>query len=324
MKKILISAAVVMLALSGCKKAANGGAASGEDRRESYYGTAALESKSDFANDSKDMMIAAEPESESVSQPEIDPAQLSEKLVYTASLTIQSLEFENAVTELKKLISSMNGIITYEETYDNNRYWYTTQESSGTRHMSMHVRVPSKSFDAFLNSLDGAGKVVSRSTNVVNISRRYNDVSVQIDALEIQQKRLLEMMEKAETIEEMILVESRLTEVQTQLNQMKTERSSMDTDVEYSTVTIQLDEVKMYNDSHPNFLKQIGDSFKEGFQSFFYSTGDLVLWLIYRLPYLIIAAIAFFLLKKAKIFVKLPKIHFGRKKKDSQNKSEEA
>lgn len=243
--------------------------------------------------------------------------QTSEKLVYTASLTVQTLTYEDAVRSLKELIRAKNGIISSEEEYDNDRYWYSSLESSGTRHLRLTVRIPTASFDAFLNEMEGSGKIISKSTNVVNITRQYNDVSVQIEALQKQEKRLLEMMDKAETIEDMIAVESRLTDVQAQLNSYMTQRASMDMDVEYSTVTISLDEVKVYTDSHPNFFGQLGESFTEGFKSFLYTGGEILLGIVYRLPYLILIGIAAFFAAKKKLWKKLPKISFRRKKKDS-------
>lgn len=309
MKKIMAVMMAVMLAGCGAKNGhvamyESGGA--GADSAYQSKPAAAYESKNDIADNESYQETS-----------ELTAEQTSEKLVYTGSLTIQTLEYENSVRALKDLIRAKNGIIASEEEYDNDRYWYSSLESNGTRHLHLTVRIPTASFEAFLNEMEGSGKVISRSTNVVNITRQYNDVSVQIEALQKQEKRLLEMMDKAETIEDMIAVESRLTDVQTQLNSFLTQRSSMDRDVEYSTVTISLDEVKVYTDSHPNFFGQLAESFTEGFKSFLYTGGEILLGIVYRLPYLILIGIAVLFAAKKKIWKKLPKISFRRKKKDS-------
>ena len=97
-----------------------------------------------------------------------------------------------------------------------------------------------------MNNMEGSGKVTNRSTNVENISRQYADNEAVITALRKQEERLLEMMDKAETIEDMIAIEARLTDVQTELNRKLSYKSSMDTDVEYSTVHLYINEVAEY------------------------------------------------------------------------------
>ena len=199
--------------------------------------------------------------------PAPDPSLLQEKLVYNGDLLIETLKYEESAAQLKELISSYNGIIEWQDEYDGNYNWYTG-ESSGTRTMTMTVRIPTEHFDAFMNAGDGVGKVISRSTGVTNISRQYYDTSVQIEALEKQQTRLLEMMDKAETIQDMIAVEQRLTDVQTQLNSLKTHRQSMDTDVMYSTVTVRLNEVKEYVHDNESFFERAGNAFISGWKNF--------------------------------------------------------
>ena len=54
------------------------------------------------------------------------------------------------------------------------------------------------------------------------------------------------MMEQAETIEDMLYIEDRLSDVQNELAMYKNELSEMDTDVQYSTVTLTINEVLEY------------------------------------------------------------------------------
>lgn len=64
------------------------------------------------------------------------------------------------------------------------------------------------------------------------------------------------MLKSADKIEDMITVEARLTEVQTELNKQKTLLSSMDMDVDYSTINLNIEEVLEYSQSQPG-QKQI-------------------------------------------------------------------
>ncbi|MBD5460261.1 MAG: DUF4349 domain-containing protein [Lachnospiraceae bacterium] len=176
-----------------------------------------------------------------------------EKLVYTCELSIETLEYEQCVNAIKNNISAFGGIIERESESDSARNWYYGDyvKTTGTRRLNMTVRIPSGKYYEFLASLEGTGKIVSKNSYVENISRRYYETDALIQSLEIQQQRLLDMMEQAETIEDMLIIESRLSEVQYQLNSARNSLSSMDTDVAFSTVTVLVDEVMEYTPQEP-------------------------------------------------------------------------
>ena len=62
---------------------------------------------------------------------------------------------------------------------------------------------------------------VSRQESIDDVTLQYVDLESHKKMLEEEQKRLLELMEKAETMEDIITIESRLTEVRYQLESME-------------------------------------------------------------------------------------------------------
>ena len=223
---------------------------------------------------------------------------LEEKLVYHCNLEIETLDYAATMTSVKETISKYGGIIQSESESDSGYEWYyeNYRKTSGTMHNYLEVRIPSKDYNNFLSELDGVGKVISKSTSVDNISQQYYDTTAQIEALQIQEKNLLAMLEKCETIEDMITVEQRLSEVQYELNNLQTTRRYMDMDVAYSYVNIGITEVMEYRqDSEPvkkntfvDRLKNTIVSTGRGFLSFL----EGLLFLIIRMaPYLIILVV---------------------------------
>ncbi|MDO5109888.1 MAG: DUF4349 domain-containing protein, partial [Erysipelotrichaceae bacterium] len=144
--------------------------------------------------------------------------------------------------------------------------------------------------------------------------------SAQIEALEKQQTRLLEMMDEAKTIEDMIAVEDRLSEVQYQLNSLKTNRESMDTDIAYSTISIVLREVRVYAEVNESFLQRLGNRLGNGFVKFGDDVQALILGFAGALPYLLVLAVILIVLKKTGVFsrlhIRMPKIF--RKKNQNE------
>ncbi len=224
-----------------------------------------------------------------------------EKLVYTCDLTIQTLDYENCVQTIKDNINTYKGIIESETENDEAYRWYYEDyvKKSGTRYLYLEVRIPSGKYYEFLDTLEGNGKIVSKSSFVENISKQYYETDAMIQSLEIQQDRLLEMMQKAYDIEDMITIESRLSEVQYQLSLYKNQLASMDSDVEYSTIKINVEEVMEYKQDEPmvktnTFLDRLKNTFAETWEFFLEMLEGMLFFAIRMLPIaLVVGVIAF-------------------------------
>lgn len=233
---------------------------------------------------------------------------LEEKLVYHCDLSIETLDYPATMSSVKATITKYGGIIQSESESDNGHNWYYEdyRKTSGTMYNYLEVRIPSKEYNNFLAELDGVGKIISKSTSVDNISQQYYDTTAQIEALQIQEKNLLAMLEKCETIEDMITVEQRLSEVQYELNSLQTTRRYMDMDVAYSYVNISITEVMEYRqDKEPVRRNTFADRLKNTFLSTgrgFLSFLEGLLFLVIRLsPYILIIAVICFVFFRNKI-----------------------
>jgi len=218
-----------------------------------------------------------------------------EKLVYTCDISIETTAFQNTVDQIKEMIKDYKGIIESQEDYENEAGSY--QNKYSTLVTNLTVKVPANDYENFLNDLKGKGKITHRNMNVTNISRSYYDTSATVEALEIQEKRLLDMMKQAKTIDDMIAVEKRLTEVQTQLNQNKTNLSAMDTEVAYSTITLNIQEVLEYKNNPEKrktnkFIDRLINELKDSWKGFLFFMENMLFLVIRLLPFAVFAGIA--------------------------------
>lgn len=231
---------------------------------------------------------------------------LEEKLVYHCNLALETLDYAGTMKSIKEAIAQYGGVIQSENETDSSYEWYYAdyQKTQGTMRNYIEIRVPSKNYDSFVSALDGVGKITSKSSSIDNISQQYYDTTTQIDALKIQEKNLLEMMEQCDTIEDMLTVQERLTTVQYELNRLQTSKRYMDVDVAYSYVNISIEEVMEFRVEEEPVKK---NTFADRLVNTIKSTGsgflmflEIVLFLFIRLfPYLvIIGIILFFALRK--------------------------
>ena len=301
MKKRFIGIATVIIALclSGCGSSSSGSASYAGEPKEAYgqvgNGYAAEEAAYDVAVETAEDAGGYMKEGDAAdNEGSALRAQDGQKIVYTGSLSIQTLEYDKSAASIRRKIKEAGGFSEAESENNNDYNWYRGSSGVGsTRYLSITARIPSEKFESFMDSLQGDGKVMNRSVNAENISQVYANKETYKKALEKEQERLLAMMAKAETIEDMIAVESRLSEVERQLNTYKTDLSAMDKDVQYSTIYINLEEVKRYSEETPtiSFAEKVKYAFEDAISSFKGFCEGIVLFIIRSFPFLILLAI---------------------------------
>jgi hypothetical protein len=106
-----------------------------------------------------------------------------------------------------------------------------------------------------------------------------------------------------DTIEDMITVQERLSEVQYQLNSLNTTKRTMDTDVAYSYVNISVSEVMEYSqDTTPTktntFLDRLKNTLSDTWTGFLAFLEWLLFLVIRLIPYIIIIGIICYIFRK--------------------------
>ncbi len=329
MKKITRLAlllSLLLLFLSGCGCAADlsekssQAAASYEETEDSESLSAAAETKSVSGSSEGENAAASSQEEESSGD--------SRKLIYTADLNLETKDYDSDKKALEEKIESYQGLIQSESETDSDSSWYSDQSSGSLRYLYVTVLIPADDYQDFLEEASGLGHMTNRSQNVENISRQYSDNEQYIAALEKEEVRLQEMMDQADSIEDMIAVEERLTSVETELNQAKTAKSSMDQSLSYSTVYISLREVKEYKESGQ--AASLGEKLLKAVKGSVHFFGQVIEFLLYLLIYLL----PFAILAGIVLLIVFGSIHHAKKKKawkkaikenqtDQEKKSEE-
>lgn len=308
--KSCIMFAVLGSLLTGCgassstmsaeKAVSNSASYTAADSAGIAYGSDAYEEKAEAAGEVSDDSV-----SENQTQNLDSMTLLEEKLVYHCDLDIETLDYATTMASIKDTITKYGGVIQSENESDSGYNWYYEdyRKTGGTMSNYLQVRIPSAKYDSFLAELDGVGKILSKSTSVDNISQQYYDTTTQIEALQIQEQNLLAMLEKCETIEDMITVQQRLSEVQYQLNNLQTTKHYMDVDVAYSYVNIRVTEVMEYHyESDPvktnTFVDRLTNTLKSTGTGFLSFLEELLFLVIRLVPYLLIAAVICLIFRK--------------------------
>ncbi len=238
---------------------------------------------------------------ESPTVPEIQ----EEKLVYTSNISLEAEDFETANNTLHATINSLGGIIVSENAYNLGNVGY--------RSINITVRIPQENYDKFLTGLSETYNVVSLRNSVDNLTDVYYDNENRLRSYRVQEERLFAMLEKAETVEEMLQIESRLCDVQYQIESLTNTQKTIDNDVKYATFYIDLNEVTKYTAPTPKtFVDRFGDTVEESGEMFLDVLEGLLFTFIYLAPYLAITLV-FVLIVLIVVKITIKKARKGKK-----------
>ena len=210
------------------------------------------------------------------------------KLIKTVDLNVETKAFDEVMSTLEKQVVAMGGYIENMETYNGSTYSGYRSE----RNASMTIRIPKDKLDAFLNTVSDISNVVRRSENVDDVTLAYVDTESRRNALRTEQERLLELLAVAQSIDEIIMIEDRLSDVRYELESMESQLRTYDNKVDYSTVYLYVDEVKELTPVNEETVWQrIGGGFGESLKDIGNGFVELVIWFAVNLPYLAMGAV---------------------------------
>ena len=174
-------------------------------------------------------------------------------------------------------------------------YYDTSRGYSRNRSASYSLRIPSNRFSELMGNLSDLGNIPYSHTYTENVTAQYYDVQARVTALSTQEQRLLEMMELAETVEDIIILEDRLTEIRYQIESLQSSLNNWDRQVSYSTVDISLRE-ETDTDTVQNPELSLGERMLTGLRAGLASLGaflsDMAVFLAAALPFLLIIVLA--------------------------------
>ena len=212
-------------------------------------------------------------------------AETSRKLIRTASLTIRTAQYDADLEALTQLISSVGGYI--ESTYQSGDL-----ESGSARSNSMTLRIPSDKLDEFLNGLDSVGRVVDRSESSTDMTVQYADNEARLATLQAKMERLNELLEKAETVEDLISIESAIADTQYSIDSYETRQRTIDRQVDMSEVDIYLREDSPVEvTSEMSLGERISRAFQNSVEDFGQFLRNMLVFIVMALPALGLIAI---------------------------------
>lgn len=322
MKKIIVTVLIIMmtLAMAACGGSASdsGGGMADESKNTGYSGFGSF-----FASDSDgaeyDVAAEAPESSEERNGASIGlPASLNKenvKLIFTADMNIQTLDFDEAEKGLYALVDKVGGYFEYIS--QDNGNWYS--DDNTYKYARYTVRVPSDRFQEFINSVSEGMHVVNMSQNAQDVGQAYFDTERRLETLKNKHDRLEELLKNATDMTDIIELESALSDTEYQIEQYTSDLQRYDSLIDYSTVTIGVEKVNEYVTGiteELTFWQRLGRSIKKGAADFGWWLEDLANWIGYHIIQLLMLAVLIVLFVRFHIVQKIGSLLGGKKKQE--------
>ena len=203
------------------------------------------------------------------------------KIIYTTYLSIETKDYDWAYQQLNDTLSSVDGYLESSNEY--------TDSTDSTRTLSLTLRVPESSYDAFVDAAEQTGSVTSKSESAEDVTTQYMDIEARLDSLTAQRTRLQELQASADNLTDLLQIESSLSDVQYQIESYQSQLNWYSQQVSYCTVNITLDEVETLT-TGTSFAARLADAAKNGWSNFTAGAQAVVVFLMGAWPAIVIGA----------------------------------
>ena len=218
------------------------------------------------------------------------PADIVErKIIKTYDLNAETKEFDATVQSLDALVAQFGGYV--ESNSISNRNY----NSKMARYASYKFRIPAENADAFVGSIGNTLNVTRSNSYVDDISESYYSIEATLKELQTERDSLLNMMASLDNQKDYnfwLTIQTRLSEVRQQIARYQAQLNNYDSRVEYSTVSLSINEVVEYTPvEEESFGKRLANAFTDGWNDFCEFIVDFTIWFAAALPFLVLFAV---------------------------------
>jgi len=184
-----------------------------------------------------------------------DAATFDRKIIQDTSLDLQVADVSKAYDDVERIAITAGGFVLDSSVAANEDQPYA----------SLTIRVPTVQYQKVVDDLRGlAIKVENQSSKAQDVTQQYTDLQARLRSAQALEATYLGLLDKAETIDDILKIQSYLTPVRTEIEQIQGQMNVMDNLSSLATITVSLHTEPVTptpvppSHSHPDPLKAGG------------------------------------------------------------------
>ena len=175
-----------------------------------------------------------------------DYASSGQSIIANASVFLTGDDPTAVSEEIISSVEDQGGRIDGQSSY--------SDQDGRTSGVSLTVRIPSEQLDSFLESMSDFGTVQSKSKYATDVTTYVTDNSAQIESVQASIDRLTELQRQAKTTQDLIDIESAITDRQSTLSWLLIDQRNYENQIGLSTVQVEIGLPSSATDPVPDTL----------------------------------------------------------------------
>ncbi len=239
-----------------------------------------------------------------VSTTSISAAQSDRKVIFNSNFEVQTKDYDKTIAALNTQIEQTKSYIQSSTTYGD--------KEQGNARSTLLIRVPSNVYEQFKLDIQELGNVISSSEGGEDVTGDYFDKDARLNVLKAQEKRVLELLAKADTIEDILKIEAELTRIRAEIEQLTTVIKRYDDLISYSTINVSIYQTTDYIIKNDGFFAKIVKTIKDSLHSGLTLIQNTIYAIVWLFPYLIVIGVVLLIVRRVlkkkniKLFEKTP------------------
>ncbi len=214
---------------------------------------------------------------------------VNRKIIKTVNINMETLTFDTLVDSLTVKTGEFGGYVESSSVSGLGINQYKEEYYAPRRYAYVVMRIPTQRLDEFTSLVGTLGNVTQKDQSSEDITLNYADTEARRDALTVEYERLMTLLEKAESLDAVVALEARLSDVRYQLDSLGSALRRYDSLVDFSTVTVSVQEVQRLTPTPEaeSIPTRISTGFQETLLDIRDGAGDFMVWFVVNLPYLL-------------------------------------
>ncbi len=210
------------------------------------------------------------------------------KVTREITLIIIVTNVEAASSQVEEIVQEVDGYI------ESASIWQRNEHKQG----QFSLRVPVEKLDVVLPRLEALGRVDRKNISGKDVTEEYYDAEARRTTLEKQEKRLLELLDRAGTVKEMLEIENELTRIRGEIESQQARLKVLDNLTNLATINLELSTSKTLSTGltpGEPLDQRIKAGWLRGVNSLINTAGELVVLFVVILPYAPFIAVAVYI-----------------------------
>ena len=228
---------------------------------------------------------------EQTSASAVDTAASDRKIIRNAELNLEAEIPEEAQRKITAIAEIRGGFVV-ESQQSSSDIKVTSRDV-----VTMTVRVPSDKFsEALADIRNTSTRIVTETVKGQDVTEEFIDIEAQLKAKKALEQQFMEIMKRANNVEDALTVQSQLGAVRGEIERIEGRKRFLENQSSLSTIKIRLQTAKVFAESSVGLGGRVSDAFASGFDVAMNFVLGLVTFVVAIIPFALFIGLPLFVI----------------------------